>query len=391
MPSEIEKRAANLAALPLAAALLVIAIPLLQIDGSEAVFTFKYWGGGEDFNRMEVIRNFALIVGGFLGLWLAWRRITLMDAQTAIALEASSQTEKEHVAERFERAVELLNAEELHFKRYGALRMMKIADEYPAEYRVDAIHLICTTVREIADKTNIEEGRTNLVHSIVTEMVTFVFKAGQAIYDIAGEKPPIDLSGTFVRDVDVEDVTIFSDAIYGCHFAGGRYSRCTFIGGFSKFTTFFETEFRDCNLRRTRFLGATFFSCEFVRCAVTETTWVGCDFTSSVFNVLVMPEKRRAIFVHCDLSYTKFVFSVDGEKVQRLGLSADVRDKRNFVPKDFLNCRITEVHAEPRGFDCNQPPLIISKERRAGSESSFNLVFSEEERVVVDDDVTQAE
>ena len=53
----------------------------------------------------EIIRNFGLVIGGGIGLYLAWLRVSAANQQADASLRQADLTRREHVAELFNRAV----------------------------------------------------------------------------------------------------------------------------------------------------------------------------------------------------------------------------------------------------------------------------------------------
>ncbi|AWY99576.1 pentapeptide repeats (9 copies) [Rhodobiaceae bacterium] len=382
--ADVEKRAANLAAWPLAAAAIVIAIPFYQTVGEYEMLGFKYWGG-EGFNRMEVIRNFALIVGGFLGLWLAWRRIVLMDQQTEVALQDSSRTEKQNIAERFERAVDLLNSEELQFKHYGAIRMMGIATADPDEYLTPAIHLMCVAVREIANKETISREHSGPVHDVVREIVTYIFDLGETFELSLGDEAPIDLRNTYLHGMTLVDRHVRGDSVSGCVFNDFDFEGCTFKGWFGEDLEFQEVEFRDCDLRRGAFRSAQYVESGFLRSVVGDHSFMGCRMSGTLFNVLLWPTNTQHIFTRCDLSGTDFAYADDDEDLQRYEFQKDAVHTAEYTPDSFRACTVEHEDALPTGLEFNEPPLAATAVK-SETGSGYNLVVDFRDRKEREDD-----
>jgi len=68
----------------------------------------------------ETLRNIGLVVGGAIGIFLAWKRVTVANRQAEAQTRQAELTRRDHVAEPFNRAVGQLNDEKLEI-RLGAI------------------------------------------------------------------------------------------------------------------------------------------------------------------------------------------------------------------------------------------------------------------------------
>ncbi len=53
----------------------------------------------------EILRNIGLVVGGAIGIFLAWKRVTVANRQAEAQTRQAELTRRDHVAELFNRAV----------------------------------------------------------------------------------------------------------------------------------------------------------------------------------------------------------------------------------------------------------------------------------------------
>ncbi|WP_253203654.1 hypothetical protein [Methylosinus sp. KRF6] len=68
----------------------------------------------------EIIRNLGLLVGGAIGVYLGWNRVTVANRQAEAQMRQTELTRRDHVAELFNRAVGQLQDEKLEV-RLGAI------------------------------------------------------------------------------------------------------------------------------------------------------------------------------------------------------------------------------------------------------------------------------
>jgi hypothetical protein len=103
----------------------------------------------------EALRNIALIVGGSVGVWLAWLRVTAAnrqaDAQTRQAESAVRQTETGHrklVGDLFSQAVGQLRDDKLEIRLFSIYTLRRIAADDPDD-RHAVIELLAAYVRAL--------------------------------------------------------------------------------------------------------------------------------------------------------------------------------------------------------------------------------------------------
>jgi hypothetical protein len=82
----------------------------------------------------EIVRNFSnlgLLIGGAVGLYLAWLRVSAANRLADASLKQAELTRREHVAELYNRAAGQLGDAKLEV-RYGAiLTLRQISRDYP--------------------------------------------------------------------------------------------------------------------------------------------------------------------------------------------------------------------------------------------------------------------
>jgi hypothetical protein len=68
----------------------------------------------------EVARNFGIVIGGAIGLFLAWKRVKAANQQAEASIRQAELARRNHVAELFNRAIAQLKDEKLEI-RLGAI------------------------------------------------------------------------------------------------------------------------------------------------------------------------------------------------------------------------------------------------------------------------------
>ena len=75
----------------------------------------------------EVVRNFGIVIGGAIGLALAWWRSRASNLQARASFDQARLARRDHVVELFNRAVEQLGHERLEV-RHGAIYTLREID-----------------------------------------------------------------------------------------------------------------------------------------------------------------------------------------------------------------------------------------------------------------------
>jgi hypothetical protein len=79
----------------------------------------------------EIVRNDALVVGGFIGILLAWMRVTASTRQADASLQQAELARRGHVAELFNRAVGQLTHEKLEIRLGAIYTLRQVARDFP--------------------------------------------------------------------------------------------------------------------------------------------------------------------------------------------------------------------------------------------------------------------
>ena len=95
----------------------------------------------------EIIRNLGIIVGGAVGIWLAWRRASAATRQADAQLDQARLGRRDHVAELFNRAVGQLTEAKLEVRLGAIFTLRQICLDFPDLSR-PVIRLLTTYLRE---------------------------------------------------------------------------------------------------------------------------------------------------------------------------------------------------------------------------------------------------
>lgn len=99
----------------------------------------------------ELVRNFGLVfgglVGGTIGIYLAWKRVSASTRQAEASLQQVELARRDHVAELFNRAVGQLTNEKLEIRLGAVYTLRQIARDFP-DLSDPTVELLSTYLRE---------------------------------------------------------------------------------------------------------------------------------------------------------------------------------------------------------------------------------------------------
>jgi hypothetical protein len=95
----------------------------------------------------EVVRNWAFVIGGAFGLYLAWKRVTAANRQADAQLRQAELARRDHVAELFNRAVGQLKDKKLEVRLGAIFTLQQICRDFP-DLSGPVIKLLTTYLQE---------------------------------------------------------------------------------------------------------------------------------------------------------------------------------------------------------------------------------------------------
>jgi hypothetical protein len=95
----------------------------------------------------ELFRNFGIILGGLVGIYIAWRRAIAATRQAEAALRQAELARRDHVAKMFNRAVGQLTDEKLEIRVGAIYTLRQIARDFP-DLSEPTLELLSTYLRE---------------------------------------------------------------------------------------------------------------------------------------------------------------------------------------------------------------------------------------------------
>ncbi len=95
----------------------------------------------------EIIRNIGIVIGGGIGIYLAWKRVIASNKQADAQLRQAELSRRDHVAELFNRAVGQLKDEKLEVRLGAILTLGQICVDF-RDLSAPVIELLSTYLKE---------------------------------------------------------------------------------------------------------------------------------------------------------------------------------------------------------------------------------------------------
>jgi hypothetical protein len=93
------------------------------------------------------VRDLALVLGGAIGLYIAWRRAAASTRQADASLQQAELARRDHVAELFNRAVGQLTHEKLEVRLGAIYTLRQVARDF-SDLAEPTFELLTTYLRE---------------------------------------------------------------------------------------------------------------------------------------------------------------------------------------------------------------------------------------------------
>ena len=141
---------------------IILVLILSPVTGWLAVYTWEWLqasGNGLEESNSTTLRNFGLLLGGFIAMILAIWRSSVAERQAKSALDQAgvAQTQANTAQEslrhdRYQRGAEMLGSELLPVRLAGISALKRLAANYPEEYHVQVMELFCGFARNPTGK-----------------------------------------------------------------------------------------------------------------------------------------------------------------------------------------------------------------------------------------------
>ena len=157
----------------------------IGVGGLLVVFISWDWLS-EGASRSEVIRNVGLLVAGLVAFPLAIWRALVADRQASANQRQTATAQQGLLNERFQKGVDMLGSDLLLVRLGGIYALQGLIEEFPEQYYVQTMRLLCAFVR---NPTNDDDEETNSdVYYQYGGRIPKLREDVQAIMDVIGKR-----------------------------------------------------------------------------------------------------------------------------------------------------------------------------------------------------------
>ena len=171
------------------------------------------------------LRNVGLLIAGIIALPLALWRSFVAHSQAKSAEGQLNATQQSFRQQRYERGAEMLGNEQLFARRGGIYALLRLAEDYPEEYHLRVMELLCDFVRnphgmDIQPDQTITNWEDRYIGLLVDNQRAFLREDVEAIiHAIGNRRTParileadtgfrLDLRGANLTYADLSDLDL---------------------------------------------------------------------------------------------------------------------------------------------------------------------------------------
>ena len=222
------------------------------------------------------LRNVGLLIGGVLALVFALWRSLIAGHQADTSRQQAEVAQQGLLNERYQKGAEMLGSDILSVRLGGIYALQDLSNEFPDQYHLRVMNLLCAFVRHPTPDTSVVserggDGKTNEREPTLREDV-------QTIMEIIGDRPKtqihLERTGNFrlnLRGANISHVILWSADLSRAELSGANLSR---------------SSLRDVDLSRSRLLGADLseallWDANFLGADLLETDLTNADLSST--------------------------------------------------------------------------------------------------------------
>ena len=207
-------------------------------------------------SRSDVIRNVGLLIAGLVAFPLAIWRALVADRQASASQRQTATAQQGLLNERYQKGADMLGNEILSVRLGGIYALQGLAWEYPEQYYVQCMRLLCAFVRNPTkdeESESDEEGddQLGLWKPKLRQDV-------QAIMDMmrSRNESRIALEKQEEFTLDLHDADLSDSFLYGVNLSRAELTRTNLSGAYLKFANFSGASLSGANLSNARLAGA---------------------------------------------------------------------------------------------------------------------------------------
>ena len=301
-------------------------IALISVDHYLWEWRLSVWewlrsgSSGPGETKGTTLRNIGILIAGFLALLLALWRSLVAERQAKSSEGQLNATQQSYRQQRYERGAEMLGNEHLWARIGGIYALLRLAEDYPLEYHLQVMELLCAFVRnpygidkpmdqditgwEDAYMANIESNRSVPFREDVQAIIHAIGNRGpraRYLEQTANFRP--NLTSANFTFADLTNVDLSETDLTGALFIRARCQNTNFSGAVLRYSNFYSATCFDADMWEADFQYAkldcsTMNGSDFSNTNLEGTRWLNADLSLAKF--------CRAQFIDAYLAGTKF-------------------------------------------------------------------------------------
>ena len=206
---------------------------ILAILSASFFLSAAYWSElrKEEESLSTTVRNIGLVTAGCVAMTLAVWRSLVGERQASTALRQADIAEHNALNDRYERAAESLNSNVLWARSGGIYSLQRLAEEYPQQYHIQVMQLLCAFVRRPTDDQTITLTPTGPPRDDVQHAMTAIGRRDEDRIQLELDScfkidlRSADLRHVWLRDANLCGVRLDEADLSGAVLIGAKLSR----------------------------------------------------------------------------------------------------------------------------------------------------------------------
>ena len=304
-------------------------------------------------NTMEVLEfilSAVTTIGGFIGLYLFYKRLQEQEKQTANQKTQIDIQINQRIDERFTTAVSLLGSAESSARTGAIYSLYQLALE-EEKYRKEITQILCSHIRSKTQEETYQDKHKQRPSNEIQTTINLLFKK-DILYEKFPNLPKADLSHSYLNGADFR-----SAQCQGAFFWSAQCQRADFRSAQCQGAFFWSAQCQRADFRFAQCQGADFGSAQCqgaffwsAQCQGADFRFAQCQGAHSLDSFLSFRER-----IGKDTDLTNVIFAgainkdaIEGIKKAKQYLSEKWYEKMEKIIKDNKNKEIS--HALPPGI-----------------------------------------
>ena len=347
---------------------LILSVALLLGSG---VLTVRVWGWlhppePTTVSNGETLRNVGLLIGGLLAFvfagWRAWvaeRQANAAKLQAETAFVQAETTRQSLLNERYQRGAEMLGSTVLAVRMGGIYDLHRLAEEYPQQYYIQVMELLCAFVRNpVGRKEDLVIGYegtdpANRLREDIQAVMTAIVSRGEKeleLEQMSGYIP--NLTGAYLCHLQLEKGNLSHVRLGRADLKSAYLLGADLLGAHLDFADLSSSTLAFANLTGSSLLEADLSSSRMAEANLSNATLYGANLSSADLNSATL---TGASFMGTNLSGADFSHNGQGPATGLTQLQLDRSYRATETPPSLARVDDTEtgqrlVWRRPLGF-----------------------------------------